>query len=190
MLHKTRICSQEGKLTRVKNLFLLLDLVPQINQTVSIERDESEVLARQPFRFFGKIQKLGMDWLLKIIDLFCDTIKALVELLFELPKCLFNVKTDSSIVKLIFSCLLILQLLDCLLEAIYVSCSLFLFKFHIILNGNDFSLNFFCVFLHIMEVFLSVSERIFFVGLQSNKAAFLFESFKHVCKLRIVFRHQ
>ena len=84
MLHKTRICSQEGKLTCVKHLLLLLDLVPQINQTVSIERDESEVLARQPFRFFGKIQELGMDWLLKIIDLFCDTIKALVELLFEL----------------------------------------------------------------------------------------------------------
>lgn len=80
-----------------------------------------------------------------------DLIKSIIQILLQLRYGLGQVSLYAPVVKLVSAYLLILQLLECLAQAVYLSLFLFFLKGHVFINVLDSLSLILKHFLHLVE---------------------------------------
>ena len=147
LLNKTRISSQECQLACIQNLFLLFYFCLELNKTFPVQRYEPRILSRESFSLLTYVKEFSMDRLFKIGNLLHDLIQSLFKVSFKSIDSFLYMSLYPSIIKLIFSNLLVLQLLDSSTHAVSLACPLFFLKIVILLYISQSLLHLFVIIL-------------------------------------------
>ena len=147
LLNKTRISSQECQLASIQNLFLLFYFCLELNKTLPVQRYEPRILSRESFSLLTYVKEFSMDWLFKIGNLLHNFIQSLFKVSFKSIDSFLYMSLYPSIIKLIFSNLLVLQLLDSPTHAVCLACPLFFLKIAILLHISQSLLHLFVIIL-------------------------------------------